>query len=387
MASQARGKSRHQAQKRRIVRKVRSTPRQIGQAIVVRSPGPKPWELSIQETDILKNAICKGASDTEFQYCLAVARRFRLDPFQQQIWFVPRRDRDAQVNEGQRGGKVYVPVVGINGLLHVAARDHQDFGSYAEIEYGPMVTVTYQKLGKGPVLKFQAPEWARVEAYKKGDSRPTVGKVWWSEIYPNIDYSPVVREKPRHMLGKCAKANATRTAYPSTGGLLIKEETYGREFSDITPEGRLIVREPEPVNAYEQRYLEREKEALGKMTPAQREVFDRKMSAGAEPRRADTVSGGTGTRNAIEADPVTTSRSAEMPTVPIPCLFYTHYPESDTYRIDGPQELKTANKDLLGPLCQRLAGQIVIVATPAQLGKLLSKLEERKVPIRALERA
>ena len=103
-------------------------------AIVVRAPAPKPWLLQQDEIDLYKKVVCKGATDEEFKFCLTVARRYELDPFQQQIWFVPRR-------EGESGEKQYVPVVGINGLQHVAARDHADYGSVSEPEYGPMMEV------------------------------------------------------------------------------------------------------------------------------------------------------------------------------------------------------------------------------------------------------
>jgi hypothetical protein len=213
-------------------------------AMVVSAPPPKPWLLSQDEVTILKNAICRGASDQEMQYCLAVARRYELDPFQQQVWFIPRWDSQAEQTDGKKGARVYVPVVGINGMLHIAARDHADFGTYSEPEYGPMISVTW-KDRTGKAQTFKAPEWARIECHKKGLAQPTVAKVFWEEIYPNVDHSPLVRQMPRLMLAKCAKAQATRTAYPKTGGLLIPEETHSREFTDITPGGRLISR-PSP---------------------------------------------------------------------------------------------------------------------------------------------
>src|ERR1700678_616479 len=182
-------------------------------AIVVRAPSAKPWLLAPEEVTLLKNSLCKGATDTEMQFCLAVARRYELDPFKKQIHFVPRWDRQAENTDGERGSKVWVPIVGIDGLQHIAARDHKDYGSFGEAEYGPMITVNYQWNGKGPVKTIQAPEWARVEAWKKGDDRATVGKVWWTEIYPNVNYAPTVREKPRLMLAKCARAQAIRAAY------------------------------------------------------------------------------------------------------------------------------------------------------------------------------
>ena len=135
---------------------------------------------------------------------------------------------------------VYVPQVGIDGLLHVAARDHKDYDSFSEPEYGPMIDVTWIDRNTKKAKTFKAPEWARIAAFKKGSNNPTVAKVWWEEIYRTVDDSPMVRRMPRLMLAKCAKAQATRSAYPETGGLYVPEESQGREYTSITPGGRLI---------------------------------------------------------------------------------------------------------------------------------------------------
>jgi len=200
----------------------------------VRIPAPpaRPWELKAEEVELVKGALCRGATDAELAFCLATARRYRLDPFRGQIWFVPRRDASAP------SGKRWIPIVGINGLLHIAARDHRSFGSYSDVEYGPLHEVKYQENGKGPVLKLTAPEWARAATTKRGSSEATTSTVYWDEIYAEIDYSPMVRKMPRLMLAKCARAAVTRTAYPATDGLYIREEFAGRP--EFTPEGRAI---------------------------------------------------------------------------------------------------------------------------------------------------
>jgi hypothetical protein len=314
-------------------------------AIIVRPPDRKPWLLQPEEITILKNAICKGASEDELKYCLAVARRYSLDPFQQQIWFVPRWDSEAQRTDGAKGAKLYVPVVGINGMLHIAARDHKDFGTYSEPEYGPMVDVKWQYKGSGPFKALKVPEWARIEAHKKGCPEPTVAKVWWNEIYPDIDYAPLVRRMPRLMLAKCAKAQATRTSYPSTGGLLIPEETHSREFTDITPGGRLIVHEKQPAD------LEAAVEAADQNNPHLKSYEEKEREA--------------------------LSKIAETAT---PHLSYTLHKEIEMWEIDGPQELKHEHRDLLLPLFDKKAGKIM--AKPEDFGRLMNQFEIRGVPFK-----
>jgi len=211
-------------------------------ALTIPAPTKKPWELTEQEVDLVKNHIAKGASDEELKFCLGVARRFKLDPFRGQIWFVKRRDKNLDKRDPNNKGKWitgyrWIPIVGINGLLHIAARDHKKhFGSISKITYGPMIEVEWTEgyWGKdehGEAQwkvkerhKIKVPESAEVNVYKKGDPMPTVGQVFWEEIYPSVDNAPLVRQMPRLMLGKCATAQAVRKAYPATDGLYVQEE-------------------------------------------------------------------------------------------------------------------------------------------------------------------
>lgn len=291
----------------------RSRPKQVA-ALVVREPEPKPWQVSQDELTILKNAVCKGASDEELKYCLAVASRYKLDPFKGQIWFTPRWDSQAERSDGEKGGKVYVPVVGINGLLHIAARDHADFGTYSEPEFGPMIEVEWiDKYDGNRKKKFKAPEWARIEARKKGCAEPTVARVYWEEIYPDVSRAPMVRRMPRLMLGKCAKANATRTSYPETGGLLIPEETHTREFEEFTPGGRLVTAVPtntvrETQQQIAERVIAEKKKAMAERAPSS------PSGKGAE---VGTVNGGRETvSRTVDTPPASAPKATEAVTSP-----------------------------------------------------------------------
>ena len=214
------------------------------QAIVKIAPAPeRPWLLNESEVAIVKNSIAKGASDQELQFCLTVARRYRLDPFKQQIWFVKRWDSQADNGHGGVGGHVWTPQVGINGLLFAAARDHKaEFGSISLPEFGPMLTIS----GQG---KMQAPEWARVQVWKRGASEPTIAQAWWDEYAPaDLSKAPFWRKMPRRMIAKCATALAIREAYPDLGGLYIPEE-MDKMGEAVTTTGRRIIEqsESEPV--------------------------------------------------------------------------------------------------------------------------------------------
>jgi len=215
--------------------------------IHIPAPTKKPWELSEQEVDLVRNHIAKGATNEELTFCLGVARRYKLDPFRGQIWFVKRADRNMDkkdpITKKWVKGYRWIPIVGINGLLHIAARDHKKhFGSISKVTFGPMIEVEWTegywgKDERGDAQwvtkakhKIKVPEFAEVEAYKKGDDRPTVGQVFWEEIYPNVDNAPLVRQMPRLMLGKCATAQAVRKAYPATDGLYVQEEFMVEQY-------------------------------------------------------------------------------------------------------------------------------------------------------------
>lgn len=326
------------------------------QAIVVAAKH-KPWLLAPEEVTILKNAVCKGATDEELKYCLAVARRYEFDPFQKQIWFVKRWDSQAEQSDGKKGGYIWVPVVSIDGLKYQAASHHSDYGSISEAEYGPMIDVSWRDKS-GKTQTFKAPEWARVSAWRKGSDKPTTGTVWWSEIYPDVDNAPLVRRMPRLMLAKCATAQAIRSAYPKkTGGLLIPEETQNREFTQFTPGGRIYNVEENSQESYLEKFEERQKKAIEALPPEAQEQI-RKMRE--------------------------RSQKVQEEMRPVKSLFYIYHKESETYEIDGPQDLKEAHRELLAPLWNGAVKKIV--ATPADIGRLLSRFEDLKVPFKELQR-
>src|SRR5882724_4485863 len=207
-------------------------------AIVVARPPERPWELDNEQLTILKNSVAKGATDEELKFCLAVARRYKLDPFRQQIWFIKRWDSGADNGKGGRGAYVWSPQVGIYGMLHIAARDHADYGTLSKPEYGPEITIEVEG------HKIKGPQWCTVQLWKKGLSEPSVGEAWFEEYCPKVwDNAKLFWAKYQHrMIAKCAKAQAAREAYPDLGGLLIPEECQ-RGQDDFTESGRQIVQQ------------------------------------------------------------------------------------------------------------------------------------------------
>jgi hypothetical protein len=188
-----------------------------------------------EEVTILKNSIAKGASDEELKFCLTVARRYKLDPFKKEIWFIKRWDKNAENLSGGTGAYVWHPQVGIYGKMHLAARDHVDYGTISATEYGPTTTIVRD--GKHII----GPEWARVKVWKKGMSQPTIGEAFFEEYCPkNYDNTLFWRTMPHRMISKCAKSQGISEAYPDLGGLKIPEEME-RMDENYTREGRQII--------------------------------------------------------------------------------------------------------------------------------------------------
>jgi len=278
-------------------------------AIVVQAPSKKPWELTETEVELVRNHIAKGASNEELTFCLGVARRFKLDPFRGQIWFVKRADRNLDkkdpVTKKWVKGYRWIPIVGINGLLHIAARDHKkEFGSISKISYGPVIEVEWvegywgkDERGEAQWVtkakhKIKVPEWAEVNAFKRGDPLPTVGQVFWEEIYPNVDNAPLVRQMPRLMLGKCATAQAVRKAYPATDGLYLQEEFMVEPYE---PSEQAKLSETK-VSAIDER-IARFKELNGGKMPTEAQCS--LLELGQSPEEvllAASLSGGTNTK-------------------------------------------------------------------------------------------
>lgn len=231
------------------------------------------------------------------------------------------------------------------------------------------------------------------------------GVVWVGNMKGN-DYANALMK---------ASTKAKRRATLSIVGLGFLDEseldTLQGKFKMVTPGGRIIDEQTQPdpdaENPYLQRYLEREKKELEKLTPAQRAIVEYKMkegdalstpniqqnsavlnSGGTHPAEQHAKSAEAEPRRAEGGDSLRPFHSAEMPTASIPCLFYQYFPESNSYKITGDSRLMTEHMPLLksvgvnyNPISKGL------VATAEQLGVLLSRFENLKVPLRELKNA
>lgn len=196
-------------------------------------------EFTPEQREMIKNTFARGATDAEFAVLMEVASLRRLNPFLQQIYFVKRSSR-VGYGDAARWVDVWAYQVSIDGLRAIAERTRRyDGQDEAEYEYEP----------DGKTLRA-----CRVRVYKKGISRPFVGRVFFSEYVQTTKGGGPTKfwaEKPHVMIAKCAEAVAFRKAFPEDmSGLYVAEELQAepRDLNAAVPPPA-AKRRPDPVDA------------------------------------------------------------------------------------------------------------------------------------------
>lgn len=177
--------------------------------------------FSKKQLEILKNSICKGISQEEFEIFLMACAKTKLDPFMRQIYAVKRKCKKPDGTWGE----VMSIQTGIDGYRLIAKRT----GCYAP---GPEPTYSYDDQGKlisaTAYIKLMTADgtWHQVSAsayYDEYCQRTREGQPMgmWATM-------------PRTMLAKCAEAQALRKAFPSEmSGIYTKEEMQQAEIEIV----------------------------------------------------------------------------------------------------------------------------------------------------------
>ncbi len=190
-----------------------------------------------RQIEIIKNSICRGVSDDEFEIFLMACEKTGLDPFMKQIYAVKRKcktDTGAWVD-------IMTIQTGIDGYRVIAERT----SCYAP---GAEPTYTYKENGSlesaSAYVKKQTKDgtWHIVSAcaymdeylqtYHDKSTGQQKAKGMWGTM-------------PRTMLAKCAESIALRKAFPAEmSGLYTKEEMDQADNSIINK----INVEPEQIH-------------------------------------------------------------------------------------------------------------------------------------------
>lgn len=178
-----------------------------------------------KQVEILKNSICKGVTNEEFEIFLMACQKTQLDPFMKQIHAVKRWD-------GRLKRETMTIQTGIDGYRLIAERTEK---------YAPGPKPTYEYDDQGNLISATAyvkkltndGTWHVVEAEAFFDEycQKTTDK--------NTGESKAIGmwgSMQRNQLAKCAESLALRKAFPAEmSGVSTREEMKQAEFQDITP--------------------------------------------------------------------------------------------------------------------------------------------------------
>lgn len=161
-----------------------------------------------EEVELLKTQIAPGTTDKEFALFVTVANRRGLDPFRGHIFAIKRQQWDKR-----SGGYVEKMTIQIAhaGLLALAERTNGYRGTTDPLFAGEDGQWTDVWLSPKP------PAACKVGVYRKGFAAPVMGIALWKEyVQLGKDSQPIGlwKDKPTHMLEKCALSKALRRAFP-----------------------------------------------------------------------------------------------------------------------------------------------------------------------------
>jgi phage recombination protein Bet len=181
-----------------------------------------------KQIDILKNSICKGISNEEFEVFLMACTKTQLDPFMRQIYAVKRKTKKP---DGTWGETMTIQT-GIDGYRLIAERTEK---------YAPGPEPTYTLDSHGNLISATS----YIKKMTKDGTWHTVSASAYLDEYCQTTLDRQTGEKkpigmwvnmPKTMLAKCAEAQALRKAFPAEmSGVYTKEEMQQSEVEDVTP--------------------------------------------------------------------------------------------------------------------------------------------------------
>lgn len=160
--------------------------------------------ITPEQVALIKNTICRGASDDEFSMFVGTCKRLRLDPFAKQVYFVKRGADNVSIQ------------VSIDGFRVIATRTGEYEGQTPAMWCGADGKWVDVWLSKTP------PSAAKVGVYRKGFREPVYGVASFASYGQQ---NTIWRKMPEVMLAKCAESLALRKAFPNDlSGVYTPEE-------------------------------------------------------------------------------------------------------------------------------------------------------------------
>lgn len=170
---------------------------------------------SPEQTQLIKDTICKGASDSELRLFLHVSQKTGLDPFVRQIYSIARWD-------SRVGKEVHQTMVSIDGARLTAERSGKYKGQKGPLWCGE--DGVWKEVWLDPK---NPPAAAKVGIIRADFEEPMWGVATWSQYVQTGKNgpTPMWAKMGPTMLAKCAEMLALRKAFPQDlSGLYSQEE-------------------------------------------------------------------------------------------------------------------------------------------------------------------
>ena len=189
---------------------------------------PQEWLSDENKRIIRKQFFPPNATDSDMQYCIAVAKSFNLNPILKQIFFVERK---AKIN-GEWHSKIE-PLAGRDSFLTLAHRS----GKFAGIKSDCFLKDKPVFINGGWQNKKELVAIAQV--YKKGHETPFEAEVRYDEYVQKTSDGRTNKfwaEKPETMLKKVAESQALRKAFDISGLYSVDEVGENEDKDDKLPQ-------------------------------------------------------------------------------------------------------------------------------------------------------
>lgn len=164
-------------------------------------------ELAVEDVQLIKDVIAKGASDGELRLFVQICNRTGLDPFLHQIWLIPRRSKVGTDSHGKDIWQTSMqPQVSIDGLRLLAQRTGRYAGQIGPLWCGEDGEWKDVWFGEAP------PAAAKVGVRSKSFTEPLWAVARWDSYHLDTKFW---RDSPDNQLAICAERIALRKAFPA----------------------------------------------------------------------------------------------------------------------------------------------------------------------------